>query len=197
MTSENLNIILTNAQCCISKQSVIVSKLLSIGDKCAKNKVEQLKLLIDYVDALRCYNTETTSSEFILKTYINSYFQISDSLKTYQIIIDGVSYIEQGDGVRTIGEIYENIISGISNILSYYTTPEKLIAPTFVYINITAKCDVNSITFNTLQPGPSALFINTVPGNCEIKNCLSEEDYNTIRSNIMNICDICECQLTK
>lgn len=62
MTATNLNIVLTNAVCCSSAQAVKVSKLLSNGSLCAKAEVIKLKLLNDYIEALKCYDPDTTTN---------------------------------------------------------------------------------------------------------------------------------------
>lgn len=56
MTTENINLILTNAQCCIGKYAVKVSKLLSVNDYCADSEVIKLKLMNDYFDIVCKYN---------------------------------------------------------------------------------------------------------------------------------------------
>lgn len=56
MTTENINIVLTNAQCCIGKYAVKVSKLLSMNDNCAESEVVKLKLMNDYFEVACEYN---------------------------------------------------------------------------------------------------------------------------------------------
>lgn len=198
----NNNIILTNAYCCISKQAAKVSKLLSIGDRCAQKEVAKLKLLIDYVEALKCYNTETTNSKFLVRVtsvdYENSFLAISNPLRTYRITVNGVQYTQQGDGVSTRGEIFISILNTINNIISYYVeadyTKER---EGYNYVYIEAECDVTSIIFDTTVSTSPTNFTNIIPGNCKVENCLSEDNFDIIKSRIMNICDICECQLTQ
>ena len=60
MTTENINKVLGNAQCCIGKYAVKVSKLLSINDNCAESEVVKLKLMNDYFEAACEYNNTTT-----------------------------------------------------------------------------------------------------------------------------------------
>lgn len=198
----NNNIILTNAYCCISKQAAKVSKLLSIGDRCAQREVEKLKLLIDYVEALKCYNTETINSEFLLRVdsddFKDNFLAISNPLKIYRITINGVEYTQAGDGVSSKGEIFESIIATISTILSYYITADYVKeGKGFNYVYIVAECYITSIIFDTTTSLNHGLFSNIVPGNCKIENCLSEDNFDIIKSRIMDICDICECQLTQ
>lgn len=62
MTSTNLNIVLTNAACCSATKALAVSKLLSIGSKCAYSEVLNLKLLNDYIEVLRCYIVDSETN---------------------------------------------------------------------------------------------------------------------------------------
>lgn len=62
MTQSTYNTILTNAFCCISTYATKVSKLLSLGNKCATKEIIKLKLLIDYVEVFSCYNINTTDN---------------------------------------------------------------------------------------------------------------------------------------
>lgn len=55
MTLENLNIILTNALCCVSRKASEISHLYSIGNKCADSEVKKLKILIDKINIIKDY----------------------------------------------------------------------------------------------------------------------------------------------
>lgn len=80
MTSENLDIVLSNALCCIAQKAVIVSDLLSKGDKCFKSKIKELKILNDSVDALLCnaYEETTCLTEDQINNLINNVMTICD-----------------------------------------------------------------------------------------------------------------------
>jgi hypothetical protein len=56
MTETNLNLVLTNALCCSSKLAVEVADLYAMNNKCADSEFAKLKLLIDRIEALKCYN---------------------------------------------------------------------------------------------------------------------------------------------
>lgn len=61
MTSSNLNIVLTNALCSISKKAIEVNNLFIMGNSCAYSELIKLKLTIDAIHILECYNSELES----------------------------------------------------------------------------------------------------------------------------------------
>ncbi len=200
MTTENINIILTNAVCCISEQAVKVSKLLSIGDKCAESEVNKLKLLNDYVETLRCYNNDPINSKFTVRMLYSDYqsfFEaMSNPLRIYQVQVNSTIYTMQGDASKTKFEILEEIINTIPNVYSFYNMLEPATKTVrYIKIYIEASCEVYYVNFNTTVSEDDFLFTLTTPGNCEITNCLSEEEIQTIINKIMTTCDICDCQL--
>jgi hypothetical protein len=77
MTETNLNLVLTNALCCSSKLAVQVADLYAMGNKCADAEFRKLKILIDRIESLSCYNfNDATPSEFkfTLTTGANNIF---------------------------------------------------------------------------------------------------------------------------
>lgn len=80
MTSENLDIVLSNALCCSSKKAIIVSDLLSRGDKCAKSKFKELKILNDSIETLLCnaYGESSCLTEDQINNLINNVMTICD-----------------------------------------------------------------------------------------------------------------------
>jgi len=84
MNATNLNIVLTNSLCCISAQAAKVSKMYSIGNKCAESELQKLKLMNDWFEALRCYNAESS---------INSKFVVRLDYETYNGILKATSNV--------------------------------------------------------------------------------------------------------
>ena len=80
MTSENLDIVLSNALCCVAKKAVIVSDLLSINNKCAKSKIKELKILNDSINTLLCnaYEETTCLTEDQINNLITNVMSICD-----------------------------------------------------------------------------------------------------------------------
>ena len=65
MTETNLNLVLTNALKCSSELAVKVADLYAMGNKCADAEFRKLKILIDRIESLSCYNvTIDNNSEF-------------------------------------------------------------------------------------------------------------------------------------
>lgn len=205
MTSENLNIILTNAVCCASKKATAVSKLLSLGNKCAAAELVKLKLLVDYIETLRCYKIDPVTSLFQLTLPYNSNFFRGLSLTTrlYVITVNGVQYSMQGDGILTRFEILEAILATIPNVISYSLiedpdgTPDRQ-----MFFSIEATCDTTSITYSVYE-FLSGLLLNSRDfgmyraGLCTVTNCLTEDQFNILVKYVMSMCDICECQLVE
>lgn len=204
MTSENLNIVLTNSLCCISAQAVKVSKLYSIGDKCADSELQKLKLMNDWFEALRCYNAnESINSEFALKISYNAYIALSNVLRNYTVNVNGVESTLPGDGVKTIFEIYLELLAIVlpDGIINIVLDPDG-IDQRDATIYITGLCDTENITLTTTLISTGAV-LNTIEvtkyknGLCTVLNCLTEADFEILVAKLMKECDICECQLNQ
>jgi len=206
MTTDNLNIVLTNSLCCISAQAVKVSKLYSIGDKCADSELQKLKLMNDWFETLKCYNTNTEiNSEFALRfdydDYIDYLSNPTNPLRNYTLSINGVESTLPGDGVKTKVEIFLELLdvalpdNGYHVIIDPDTRDSR-----YVYVHILGECDTESIEFiiSTISTGDivqTLTWYKFKNGQCTVLNCLSESDFNIIVAKLMKECDICECQL--
>lgn len=204
MTSANLNIVLTNALCCVSELSAKLSKMYSIGNKCADSELVKLKLLNDYIDTLSCYRIDTITSKYKIRLDYNGFFNDeSDPAKNYTFIINGISYTLPGSKKVFIKTLLLQILSTIPDVISYsyYEDPDKLFER-FSYLEIETPCNIHEITFqNSVILTGEVLISKDIPmyqtGICEIKNCITEDQFNQMVAYVMNACDICECQLTK
>lgn len=204
MTSTNLNIVLTNAVCCSANLAAKVSKLYSIGDKCADSELVKLKLLNDYIETLRCYKIDAINSKFRYRTLYDAaiFRALSNPLRTYVITVNGVSQNLPGDGIKTRFEIIGELLGLFSNVISYtYTEDPDTSNPRYSYLDIEADCDVTEINYSVYITATGNLntSIDLLPyqtGVCTIENCLTDEEYQKLIEYVMSTCDICECQLT-
>lgn len=208
MTSENLNIVLTNSLCCISAQAAKVSKLYSIGDKCVESEVQKLKLMNDWFETLRCYNAETSiNSKFVLRldyeVYNSSLKSTSSIGRRYIITVNGIEYSTLGDGITSVGDLIGALILSATEIISLTVIEEPDGTPDRqVYLYIEAECDITTINYQVIRLDVEAIiadidFTLYQAGLCTVTNCLTEKQFNIIVANLMATCDICECQLTQ
>jgi len=208
MNATNLNIVLTNALCCISTQAVKVSKLYSIGDKCADSELQKLKLMNDWFEALRCYNANTSvNSEFVVRflydDYINYITNLTNPLRNYTLSINGVESTLPGDGVKTKAEIFIELLDIALPDNNYHVIIDPDTRDVqHVYVYITGLCDTDTIDFitSTISTGDIVSTISWAKfknGQCTVLNCLTETDFNTLIAKLMKECDICECQLNQ
>lgn len=207
MNTTNLNIVLTNSLCCISAQAAKVSKLLSIGNKCAESELQKLKLMNDWFKALQCYNTETSiNSKFGIRLDYEIYNGILKSTsninKRYIITINGIEYSANGDGVTSVGDIIGGLIVSATGINSLTVIEEPDGTPDRqVYLYIDADCDITTINYKVIRIIDDVILTNIdfalyQVGVCAVTNCLTETEFDTIVHNLMNACNICDCQLT-
>ena len=216
MTAENINLVLTNANCCISAYAVTVSKLLSTNSLCAESEVLKLKMMNDYYAAASCYdatpiitisNDITPTSISLESTSVSNLYldNISSITDTYNLLINDVTNITvliPGDGVTKIGDLIvaELITQGlyISHTVEITSITRVLIC-TYTF-DLT--CTVQGLSISI--PGPFEEIIGTVLelGYCgsEIvtypENCLTSEELDIVINKLMLACDICPCQLT-
>jgi len=208
MNSTNLNIVLTNALCCISAQAAKVSKLYSIGNRCVESEVQKLKLMNDWFEALRCYNAnDSINSKFVLHLEYDEYLSFlkatSNVGRTYVITVNNVEYSVVGDGITTIGNLVSNLLLSALGInsLTEVVDPDTH-TPRHVYIYIDADCDVSTINYKVIRNSDNTILTDIdytlyQTGYCTVTNCLTEEQFNTIVAKLMAACDICECQLNQ
>lgn len=204
MTETNLNIVLSNALCCSSQLTAKVGKLYDTGNLCVDTEFDKLKLLIDKIETLKCYNfpiitiVRNTNSEFFT-TLSNTQFNWLSEIYylTIQLNINGTIYTLVSDGVNTGFELIENKLLELGILISFFNNRNS--------ISLVLTCDILNISF-TIQYGEElpleSIFTNTIPGICTstiitpVENCLTEEQADIMMHDVMRQCDICDCQLT-
>lgn len=206
MNGTNLNIVLTNALCCISAQAVKVSKLYSIGDKCADSELQKLKLMNDWFEALRCYKADPINSKFMLSFSYNNgnelFNQVSESNVVYSIIINGITYSVEGDDETVVSVLIRDLLLSIEEVVSHNLITEPIrFSPRGMQLLIEADCDIETIKFTEVKDEITIeLDVDMTmyqQGLCTPINCLTEDQFETIVAKLMKECDICECQLTQ
>jgi hypothetical protein len=215
MTAENINLVLTNANCCISAYAVTVSKLLSTNSLCAEAEVLKLKMMNDYYAAASCYDTTpiitlegtpipekiSIDSLFSSKLYLDS---ISIVGYTYKLVISGttsITIVFLGDGVTKIGDLIvaELITAGlyVSHTVSLNPARDPICTYTFNLI-----CTVTGLTLSLLDPFEEIVGTELQVGSCGTEvttypeNCLTSEELDIVINKLMLACEICPCQLT-
>lgn len=205
MTSTNLNIILTNAVCCSARLAKEVSKLYSIGSKCADAELAKLKLLNDYIETLRCYKIDAINAKFKYRTLYDAaiFRALSNAARTYTITVNGITQSLPGDGIKTRFQIISELLDLFPNIVDYYYYEDPDTAdPRYSYLYIEADCDVTEINYSVYITATGALntsidLLAYQTGICTVSNCLTDEEYQTLIEYVMSTCDICECQLNQ
>ncbi len=213
MTDENINLVLTNVMCCLGNYGVKVSKLLSINDSCAESEVIKLKLLHDYYEAVRCYNTTpvvtvegTVLPEIIRITTLNSSELYFNSLSELDFVYDvsvltditiGLSFT--GDGVKTVGELIVETLTTAGYYISHTMELIDNLGIISCIYTFTLRCDVRGLAVNhgmlgvfgtEIQRGSCGTEVSTSP-----ENCLTQEEFDILINRLMKACDICPCQL--
>jgi hypothetical protein len=146
MTQENLEIVLNRANCCIAEKSLQLSKLWSIGNKCYKEELRDLKILNDSVDTLlsqaftqnSVYQLDITATNYnLLSTYIPT---VSEYIIIYT---NNEPHNVYGDGVKTLLELITDYIESISGSI---TISDPILERRL--ITIILPCDINSFNLN-------------------------------------------------
>jgi len=207
MTETNLNIVLSNALCCSSQLATKVAKLYDTGSLCVDTEFDKLKLLIDRIEALKCYNfpivtiTPNINSEFFTGISESEFFWLSsDTNLTIQLNVNGTIYTLVSDDVNNGFELIINKLTQLGVLVSYAITGDKN-----KIFSLVLTCNIINISFTAQYGGETPfeiIFSNTVPGSCSTtiitpaQNCLTEEQADIMMHDIMRQCDICDCQLT-
>lgn len=153
MTQENLAIVLNRANCCIAEKALQLSKLWSIGSKCYKEELRNLKILNDSVDVL-LNQAFTQNSIFAISLTTLEYeaYTVTPVPLGYiiRVTINGVSHQLEGDGVKTSKDLFLEIINLYFADKIISSTFEGPLSEIYVY-TIEATCDVNSIYISILD----------------------------------------------
>lgn len=208
MTETNLNIVLSNALCCSSQLANNVANLYNKGNICVDTEFDKLKLLIDKIEVLKCYNfpivtnISNTNSEFAITLSEPQSVIISSTVNlTIELNVNGTIYtLISSKEAYTGYELIVNKLTELGILVSYSIPP--ISGGNFLLVLI---CSILNISF-TVQyldfPSANYILTNTVPGVCPytiitpVENCLTEEQADIMMHNIMRQCDICDCQLT-
>jgi len=208
MTTENINIVLTNAQCCIGKYAVKVSKLLSVNDYCADSEVIKLKLMNDYFEVACEYKNDLIviadkNAVITLTTLAGTLVYLDDILTVgypFELIVNGTSYTLIADGTSTIGELIVIKLQDLgiykSHTITYETVDSVIVSMSYIF---ELKCDTTSMTLHNYTDVVNGVLI---PGICNAKttttydNCITPEEFEIVINKLMKVCEICPCQLT-
>ena len=197
MTSNNIDIVLTNALCCSANKANELSDLLSKGSLCIESKVRELKILNDSINLLKCYNFGNTANTIL--TIGSTTFNmngISVTGKTYNFNINGIIYNINGDNVTKIFILLNDLLK----LAGYYISSYYNINSDNGIIIYTLNCNIINLTVSvTISNGTTIIaptIINQI-GNCIpiSLNCITEDQMIFLTNRIMKYCDICECQL--
>lgn len=197
MTKENLEIIITNGYCCSTKKAVELSKLLSLGSNCTDKKEFELLILNNALNILKCYNFNGTPSLLSVILYGTSYATLSstlcDAAATYYLTVNDITYTTPGELGKTEEYLFLKLLDMSSKLVSY----ELIEVGPDLYWNIKMSCDTTMLIIGTqTNLGTSVINFDLISkGDCTINNCLTEEELNKLTHTVMNICDICDCQL--
>lgn len=203
MNNINLNIVLTNAICCSSKLASEVSRLYSIGDRCANSELNKLKLLNDRVNLLGCYKFQ--SNTIIEFNYIRDTDFITSSSITYYIYINGIQYTLIGDNTTLLQTLVilklKELGLYIDSIFTKITTNIGI----QLFFKYYLPCSVTSLILESVTPQsfPKPPVVKDIigkliqQGNCNYDNCITEEQMNNMTHQIMKQCNICDCQLNQ
>lgn len=213
MTDENINLVLTNSLCCLGTKGKEVAKLLSIGDSCAESEVIKLKILHDYYNAIKCYNTTpivtiegTILSEIISITTLSSSELCLNNVSIlngeYTVFINDGGYVSTlvlGDGVKTIGELVIETLITLGYYISHTVEITSFQGITIYKYIFTLTCNVLAMAVGYLLLGVGGIEIQKGDCGTEIltspENCLTQEEFDIIINRLMEACDICPCQL--
>jgi hypothetical protein len=149
MTETNLNLVLTNALCCSSKLAVEVADLYAMNNKCADSEFAKLKLLIDRIEALKCYNfTVNKNSEFsfTLNSGLNFIFNSLGSTfydGTITLVVNDIIYNVPIVPTDTCKQMIINQLIDLQVLKEYYEKGEL----TKVFV---LDCSVINFTFQVI-----------------------------------------------
>ena len=217
MNSTEKDNIVQKAMCCAGTLGKTVADMYLSGHKCADKEFQKLFLLTSYIETLDCYQAplEVTTYTVVAGDSVLSEWQIVipctvwDTVVTLtaasELTIDGVTTTIAGDNVMTFGEGITDLLENAAATISTYTISTCI--DNNITIDITALCDTESITVALTGFIPQAGTYNAtqaVTGNCsgntlettvtttEYTNCLTEDQADSIATQISKICDLCD-----
>ncbi len=184
ISQNSLDIRLQKLICCIGTLGGKIADNLSIGS-CYTEKLEKLKILIGYLEALECYSI---SDEDILATGTIKLISIPTSGVEINILVNGISI--SGIFTTTATGINSQSNALVNQINSYQSTYVATYTLGSQTITLTGLCTNDTISLTTSDEKLTYTVIGFSGGYCSI-NCLTEDQVLEMFERVSKYCEIC------
>lgn len=184
ITQDSINIRLQKLICCIGTLGGEIQGMIAVGNECYKEKLKHLKILVGYLDALKCYNVTEETNAVATFTFLGDPGSGTGSIEFF---VNGVSI--SGIYNVTTGTLLQNN-QWLADQINNYST-DYIAEVVDGIINITGDCHNHTLDFtDTNRTGWGTMSTNFTGGNC-IDNCLTETQVLTMFDKVSEYCDIC------
>lgn len=187
ITQDSINIRLQKLICCIGTLGGEIQGMIAVGNECYKEKLKHLKILVGYLDALKCYNVTEETNAVATFTFLGD---PGNGTGTINFYINGATI--SGDFEVIPGTILDNNTALANQINDTQSTYVATIDPDTGNIIITGTC--SDFTFSDIitenRTGWGIEFADGTGGIC-VANCITEEQVLTMFDRVSSYCDIC------
>lgn len=184
ITQDSINIRLQKLICCIGTLGGEIQGMIAVGNECYKEKLKHLKILVGYLDALKCYNVTEETNAVATFTFLGDPGSGTGSIEFF---VNGVSI--SGIYNVTTGTLLQNN-QWLADQINNYST-DYIAEVVDGIINITGDCHNHTLDFtDTNRTGWGTMSTNFTGGNC-IDNCLTETQVLAMFDKVSEYCDIC------
>lgn len=181
---DSYNIRLQKLICCIGTLGGEIQGMIAVGNDCYKEKLKKLKILVGYLEAIECYNTQEETNATATFTFTGNPGSGSGSI---ELFVDGVSISGVFNVVSgTVAYNNQQLADQINNYQSTY-----LAEVVDEVITITGTCALSNLTIEEQDRTGWSTTITDFTGGVCAENCLTETQVLSMFDRVSNYCGIC------
>lgn len=183
ISQQSLDVRLQKLICCIGDLAGQIADSLAIGG-CYTEKLQKLKILNGYLEALKCYSIE---DEDINATGTLTLTGVASSDLSIEVLVNGISISGIYNTTSTVvGTQASLLTAAINSYQSAYTAVHTIGTG---IITITGICSDDPLTVDA-DEGITITATGLTGGHCST-NCLTEEQVLEMFERVSKYCNIC------
>lgn len=183
ITQDSLDIRLQKLICCIGTLGGEIQGMIAVGNDCYKEKLQKLKILVGYLEALECYSIDDTSVNSTGTLEITK----SSAGLSIEVFVNNISISGIYNTTSTNVVVQAALLTAAIN--AYQSTYVAVHTIGTGIITITGNCSNEPLTV-TADVGLDITVSGLTGGTCST-NCLTEEQVLVMFDRVSQYCDIC------
>lgn len=184
ITQDSLNIRLQKLICCIGTLGGEIQGMIAVGNDCYKEKLEKLKILVGYLNALECYSLDEPTLATGYIQLFGSFTGGSVDVSVNNISISGIYDMTNSSAAVEMTQLAAQINDYQSTYVAEYDVDTNR-------INITGTCNDQDLSVEEIDKTAWGSGAVGLTGGICVDNCLTEEQVLAMFDRVSKYCDIC------